>query len=181
MARPVTAREPRARRVDGAPFDSEGDAVAEKQPVADGAMHRIVVEVVAGIVAELESRVAAEDIEEVMCVPGVEHEAATSQRHRGREPARPGGRLLVAKFELDPDVGTEEIAEPAATTDLFVKLERVIVAHIRAEPADFELMCMLGNAEGWNGSETQREQCRLRSEEHTSELQSRVDISYAVF
>ena len=60
-------------------------------------------------------------------------------------------------------MGTEEIAEPAATADLLVQLEGVIIARVRAEPADFELMGMLGNTEGWNGSETQREQCRLRA------------------
>src|SRR5438552_88918 len=136
VAGPVTAREPGTGRVDSASFDSEGDPVAEEQAVPDRPMQRVVVEAVAGTIAELDSGIAAENIEEVVRVPGVEYQAAAPQRHRRVDAARPGRRLLGAEFELEPDVGTEEIAEPAATADLFVQLEGVIIARVRAEPAD---------------------------------------------
>src|SRR5438093_5663382 len=160
---PVAAGEPRAGSVDRASLDSQGDALAEEYPISECAMNGVVGGAVAGEVAEFDMRVAAQEIEEVVPVAEVEAEAAAPQSERGIDAAGPWGGLLIAQLGLEPDHRTEEVPEAATAADLIIEIERVIVARERSERADFELMCMLSKAEGWNGIETQQQQRRLRA------------------
>src|SRR6266446_1621522 len=155
VSRPVATGEPGAGSVDGASFEPEGDLLAQEDPVADGAMHGVVREVVAGTVAEMEPSVSAKDIEEVVLVAHVDDEAATPERQRRVRAAGPRRGLLVADIELKPDRRAEEVAETPATADLFLQFERAVVTRIRPERADFELMRVLTDAKGRNGVETQ--------------------------
>jgi hypothetical protein len=108
----------------------------------------VVVERVCRIVGEAEPGIAAQDIEEVLLVPEVEDEAAAAQRQPGGGSAALGRRLLESDVQLDAHSGTEEVAQSSAATDLFVEVEYLVIAGVRPERAQFELMGVLGGAKG---------------------------------
>src|SRR5204863_2073996 len=150
VSRPIATRKPGAGRVDGPPFKPEGDSLANEQPVSNRTVHGVIGEGVAWSIAEFEPGVAAEDIQEVVLVTRVEHQTAARQR-RGRVGAPGiGCRLLVTQFELDADAPTEKVAEPSAAADLLAERERAVIASVRAERADLELVRVLTDAEDWN-------------------------------
>ena len=152
------ARESAARGIDRAALDAKCDTITEEDAVADGAMHRIIGEAVAGVVAKRQPRVTAKDIEEIAVAAHVEDQAAAAECKARIGAAGLGGGLLVAKVELDANSGAEEVSQPATTTDLVIEVECSIVAREGGERADFELMGMLGESEGWNDSETEHQQ-----------------------
>ena len=70
-------------RVNGARLEANGDAFADKHPVADPAMNAVVREGIARIIGEPQARVAAEDIEEVVVASQIDYQAGASERERG--------------------------------------------------------------------------------------------------
>ena len=78
MPGPVCAGESRAGGVDAAHLEAERGAVAEEDPIADRAMHRVVREAVGRRILVIEARVSPEDIEQGATGAEVQHQAGAA-------------------------------------------------------------------------------------------------------
>src|SRR5439155_26509824 len=85
--------------------------------------------------------------------------------------------LLPPRSSLSPYT-TLFRSEPAATTELIIELELLVIVAVTAEAADLELMGMLGPQGPACPSARDR---RLRDRKSTRLNSSHVAISYAVF
>src|SRR6185503_6981375 len=128
MSRPAAVRIVRIGGVDRAPFETQRDALAEKDSVADPAVNAVVGEDVGRIIREVQPRVSAQHIEEIFSSSEVQYQARGAQRQAGRGSAALRRRLLVSDVELDAHCWTEEVSKPSAATDLIAEVERLIVA-----------------------------------------------------
>src|SRR2546425_805967 len=155
MAGPVSAGESRVGRVKAAHLEAQGGSVAEKDPVADRAMDGVVGEAIGRRLLEVEPGVAAEDVEQIAGGPEIQHQAGAAVGQRGRGAAGLRIGALVARVELCADDVTEEIAQPAATADLVVQVEDLVVAGERSEGAELELVRALRTEAG----DSARERC----------------------
>src|SRR2546425_122499 len=138
------------RRVDAARFQPQGHTLSQEDAVAQSAVDGVVGEAVGGLLLEVEPRVSAQGVEQVVrpC-RDVQHQTGTAetQLRRGGVRPCPGGRRLIAGVHLDADDVAEEIAQPPAATGLIAEVEGAVVAREGAEGAELELMPAL-RAEG---------------------------------
>src|SRR5205809_3817071 len=155
MAGPVAAGESRVGRVEATHLEAQGGSVAEKDPVADRAMHGAVGEAIGRRILEVEAGVAAEDVEQIAGGPEIQHQAGAAVGQGGGGAAGLWIGALVARVELGADAVTEEIAQPAAAADLVVQVEDLVVAGERSEGAQLELVRALRTEAG----DPARERC----------------------
>src|SRR3546814_9783413 len=105
----------------------------------------------------------------------VDDDVADQVRILAPEIGRPAGllRFAVGPDQLDLPVAIRRVALDPVVVDL-----GALVAHAHQDPTGRAVNVVVLHAEDRTGV---RDLVRLRSEEHTSELQSLMRISYAVF
>src|SRR6266581_592033 len=147
VASPISAGEPGAGRVQGTNLKAQRDPVPQKHAVADRAVRGVVGEPVRRRLLEVEPRVAAEQIEDVVGAPEIQDETRAAEGERGRRAACLGARALVPAVELRAEDVAEEIAEAGAAAELVVEVEGLVVARERSERPELKRVGALLSAE----------------------------------